>query len=295
MSTDASTGATSTGSASTGGSTMAAMVGWGDDWRQRMVAGTTDPEKELNQIQRYESPEQVWRKARELERRMSAGELRSTLRKDATSEEASRWRQENGVPVKPDDYKINMPEGKEPPPEDDKFLNAVRKTAFDENVPQATFDKLIETFYGQLDVIQAEMSESEKQLVQKVDDQLHKEWGADYRPNKNMVEALLARAPQGFRDAFLNGKLADGTPIQASVEAWKWLVQLEREINPAATVVPGAGGDLGKTIETEITELEGLMGNRNSKYWKGPEADKLQARYRELVAARDKLKAKSAA
>jgi len=31
-----------------------------------------------------------------------------------------------------------------------------------------------------------------------------------------------------------------------------------------------------------------LMGNRSSEYWKGPGADKMQARYRELVSARDR-------
>jgi hypothetical protein len=109
-----------------------------------------------------------------------------------------------------------------------------------------------------------------------------------------MAEALLSRAPQGFRDRFMNGYLADHTPIRASAEAWKWLVQMEREINPAATVVPGASGDVGKTIEAEIIELKKLMGNENSKYWKGPEAEKLQARYRELIAAQGKLQAKAA-
>lgn len=93
----------------------------------------------------------------------------------------------------------------------------------------------------------------------------------------------------------MNGFLADHTPIKASPDAWKWLVQMEREINPYATVVPGAGGDLGKTIDAEIKELEALMGNKSSKYWKGSEAEGLQQRYRDLITAQEKQKQKTAA
>lgn len=291
-----STGMTqaSTGAATTGGSTMAAMIGWGDDWRQRMAARSTDMDKELNQLQRYESPEQIWRKARELERKMSSGEMRTTLKKDATPEETARWRQENGIPSKPEDYKVNMPQGKEPPKDDDGFLAAVRKSAHDQNFTQAQFDAMVSTFYAQVDQLETEQTEAARAAEQETEEKLRQIWGADYRMNKNMTEALLARAPAGFKDRFMNGRLADGTPIRASVEAWQWLVQLEREINPAATVVPGASGDLGKTIETELADLKKLMANPNSEYWKGPNAEKNQARYRQLVDANEKLKAKSA-
>ena len=140
------------------------------------------------------------------------------------------------------------------------------------------------------------MTEAEKMLEQQAEDKLRQEWGADYRTNKAMAEGLLARAPAGFRDRFMNGYLSDRSPIRASVDAWKWLVQIEREINPAATVVPGAHGDVAKTITEEIKQFKQWMGAPQGstdwkKYW-GDEA--AQARYRELLAADEKLKAKAA-
>ena len=137
-------------------------------------------------------------------------------------------------------------------------------------------------------------SEAEKAAELATEDKLRQEWRNDYRVNKQMAEALLARAPAGFRDRFMNGYLADHTPIKASPEAWKWLVQMEREINPAATVVPGAGGDVGKTIAVELADLKKEMANQNGPYWKGPDADAKQARYRQLLDAEQKLKAKAA-
>lgn len=298
MSTAGSTGAAaSTGAASTGGaSTGAQQFSWGDGWRTQLLAGSTfDVATESKRIERFESPPQIYRSFRELEAKLSSGEYKRNLPKDATAEEVARWRTENGMPSKPEEYKITMPDGKEPPKEDDAFLAAFRKSAFEANYTQQQFDKAVASFYAEVDRQTDVLAEAHKEMEAKTEDALRQEWGAEYRANKAMALSLLARAPAGFQDKFLNGFLADHTPIKASPEAWKWLVQMEREINPYATVVPGAGGDLGKTIDAEITELETLMGNKASKYWKGPEADKLQQRYRDLINAREKNKQKTAA
>ena len=291
----ASTGAGSTGApASTGSgasSTGAQSMGWGDDWRTRLSGGNAD---ELKRLERFQGPENIYHSYRELEKRMSAGELRTVLPKNASAEEAARWRQENGIPAKPEEYKITMPAGREPPKEDDVFLKSFLKSAHEANYTQPQVDQAIAAFYAEVDRQTTSISEAERAAEQATEDKLRQEWGADYRTNKAMAEALLTRAPAGFRDRFMNGYLADHTPIKASPEAWKWLVQMEREINPAATVVPGAGGDVGKTIAAELIDLKKLMADGNSKYWKGPEAEQLQARYRQLLEADAKLKAKAA-
>ena len=51
---------------------------------------------------------------------------------------------------------------------------------------------------------------------------------------------------------------------------------------------------MGKTIEAELTDMRKLMADPNSKYYKGPEAEKLQARYRDLIDADSKMKQKAA-
>lgn len=311
MSTEASTGGAvqqstgapaSTGGAagSSGGSTgAAAFLGWGDDWRKKLAGDNAD---ELKRLERFQGPENIYQSYRELEKRMSAGELKTSLPKNATAEETARWRTENGIPAKPDEYKINLPAGKQPPKEDDVFLKAFLKDAHDANYTQGQVDQAVKSFYAEVDRQTSAIDEAESELAKKTEDQLRLEWGADYRTNKAMAEALLTRAPAGFRDRFLNGYLIEKKagaediriPIKASPDAWKWLVQLEREINPAATVVPGAGGNVGQTIATEIAELKKLMAVETSEYWKGPKAEQHQARYRQLLEAEEKLKAKAA-
>lgn len=306
MSTDGSTGgggpassgapASSGVPASTGQtSTAAAIMGWGDDWRQRLAAGSSDAEKEIQQLARYESPEQIWRKARELERRMSSGEFKTQLKAGASTDEVARWRQENGIPAEPRGYKLNLPQGKDVK-EDQEFLDAFLKSAHEANFTQAQVDTAINGFYSEVDRQENALSEGEKIAISKTQDQLRQKWGADYGLNKNLAEAFLARAPAGFRDRFWNGYLADHMPIQAAPEMWEWLVQAEREINPAATVVPGGATNLGQTIETELTQIRSWMGAPKGspeyqKYW-GDE--KMQARYRQLLDAQEAMGKKAA-
>ncbi|TFH47951.1 MAG: hypothetical protein E4H01_07275 [Lysobacterales bacterium] len=262
---------------------------WNDGWRSQLAAGSTDSGKELKQLERYESPEQIWRKARELERKMSAGELRSAKPEGGTDAEITKWRSENNVPAKPEEYEIHMAEGGIPPKDDDPFLQSFLKSAHAADYTQSQVNSAISSFYGEVAAQQTQIAEAEAEAAKRTDDQLHQEWGADYRVNKNMAEALLARAPEGFRDRFMNGYLDDHTPIKASPEAWKWLVQMEREVNAAATVLPGAGGDVGASIATELASLRKMMGNTNSEYWKGADAEKNQARYRQLIEAEEKV------
>lgn len=44
---------------------------------------------------------------------------------------------------------------------------------------------------------------------------------------------------------------------------------------------PGEPGEVQK--KKELADLRGLMADKNSEYWAGPNAEKNQARYRELV------------
>ena len=301
MSTIASTGGggdqgSSGGSGGSGGgstisSTGAQSMGWGDDWRQKLAGGDVE---ELKRLERFQGPENVYRSYRELESRMSRGELKPVLPKDATAEEQARWRTEAGIPARPEDYKIPLPEGRKPPAEDDVFLNSFKKSAHDANYTQAQVDNAVRSFYAEVDRQEQAMSEAEKNAEAAAEDALRKDWGNDYRVNKNMAEALLARAPSGFRDRFMNGYLNDRTPIKASPEAWKWLVQMEREINPASTVVPNTGGDMGKTIAAEILDLKKQMAAPKGspeykKYWE----EGGEARYRQLIEAQNRLAAKS--
>jgi hypothetical protein len=59
-------------------------------------------------------------------------------------------------------------------------------------------------------------------------------------------------------------------------------------LNPAATLVPAGSGGTGRGAAERIRDIEKLMGDRSSDYWRGSKAEPMQQEYRDLVEARDR-------
>jgi hypothetical protein len=88
----------------------------------------------------------------------------------------------------------------------------------------------------------------------------------------------------------MNSRLDTGERLGNNPQVIRWLAGLARELNPAATVVPGSGMNASQAIETELSNLKAMMGDRKSAYWKGSDAAKHQERYRELTSVQTKLR-----
>ena len=264
---------------------------WPDQWRQQMAG---DDAKALKQLERYESPAAIWKKARALEQRLSSGELRSALPKDANEEQVKAWRAENGIPEAPEKYDLTFPDGlvigEEDKPAIDDFLKAAHKANYS---PDQVKESV--RWYYDFQERQTEVrAQADERIKQESEDALRGEWGQDYRGNLQRVHNLLDAAPGGLKEQLLNGRLADGTPIGSSPDALRWIVQVARELNPTGVIAPNAGGNVGQAIDDEIAKFEKMMGDRTSDYWKGPMADKNQARLRDLYASRERSKARAA-
>ncbi len=75
------------------------------------------------------------------------------------------------------------------------------------------------------------------------------------------------------------------------------LASLALELNPAATLVPTGTSDPGKSVADRISELNKWMGAPKGspeylKYWRD---EKVQAEYRDLIDAQNRMKSRSAA
>ena len=272
------------------------VVAFGEGWR-KAIAG--EDEKELKQLERYASPAEVWKKARALEQRMSSGELRSSLAKDATAEQVAAWRKENGIPEAPDKYELKLREGLVVGAEDKPIVDGFLKAVHAHNLTPIQASAAVDWYYDEQERQTEARANADRELAKKTEDELRMAWGADYRRNENMILGLLDTAPQGIKDLIVGGRLADGTPIMASLGAKQFLAQLAREINPASTVVPGAGANVAGTIDDELAMWQKKMGDKSSDYWKGAldtaGETKGMKRVRELNEAKAQLERKRAA
>ena len=298
----ASTGAgfSSTGSGAsssgTGGSTFTSSAGstasvafkWGDGWRDQIAGGDA---KILQRLGRFATPEDMWRSYTALEARMSSGEIKSGKPKDATPEQLTQWRKENGIPEKPADYDLKFDNGLVIGEEDKPVIDAFIEVAHKNDLPPSAVKEAVAWYYAAAEKQTEDRAAADLKAAQETTDTLRAKFGNEYRPNINAMHSLLDLAPAGLKDSLLHGRLADGTPIGSAPAAIEWLVGLARQLNPVGTVVPAGTVNPGQAIEAEISKYESMLGNRNSEYWKGDKAQWHQNRYKELIEAKTAMTA----
>ena len=254
---------------------------WQPDWRERLAGGD---DKTLKQLQRYASPEDVWKKARALEVERDSGKFKPSLSKDATPDDVAQYRKSWGVPETADKYDLA---GVKIDDVDRPMLGEVMKEM---HKVHATPESVKAVAAGWAAVkqqaieAQAEFDRTAQTLAE---DSLRSEWGTEYRRNMNLVTQLLdTSGDQTIKDQLLNGRLEDGTPIGSSPAALKMLLSVALAQNPAGVVVPAGSGDVAGTIDSKIAELEKLM--RTNR----PEYNKREVEYRGLIEAREKMKSR---
>lgn len=290
-------GAAATGDAAKGADAGSAKDG-GDAgeiaaWRTAMAG---DDKAALKQLERYNSPADVWKKAKALEAKLSSGEFKRALADDATEEEKATWRKENGIPDKPEGYveKITLPKGLVLGEADKPLATEFAAAAAEANMTPAQYSRMVAQYYTLQDKAKAAQEEADASFHDEATEKLRETWGADYKRNVNAVNNLVAAMPTGLGDRLLAGRTADGRKIGNDPEMIAWLSSMARELNPAATLVPAGTSDVGKSVASRIADIETMMKDRQGEYYRGPKADALQAEYRELVTARDTMKARAA-
>lgn len=253
------------------------------DWRSR-IAG--DDAKALAWLGRYPTEGDFLKDAKKRFDTVRDGKLLKPLGDDPSEAEVKAYRTAMGVPEKPEGYleKLSggLVVGVDDRPIVDKFLAAMHGV----NAPAAVTDAALQAYYGIVSEQDAAIAEATASAKAACEDTLREEYGADYRRNTTAADAYLETQPAELQKAIGEGFNAAGIPLKSDPVVMKWLVQLALEANPLATVVPGAGANTASAIAEEIAKIEGLMRTDRNAYNKDAT---MQARYRELVDAREKL------
>ncbi|SRR5260221_598370 len=260
---------------------------WPEDWRDQLVG---NDEKLLKRMQRYASPRDVANALIAAQNRISSGELRSALKANATPEEAAAWRAENGIPEAPEKYDLKMPNGIVFGEEDKPFVDSFLKSAHAANFHPDQVKAALAWYHQDRETQIEAMAAKDSQQRDATRDELVAEWGVnDFKRNSNQIMSLLDTAPSGVKEILMAARGPDEGALFNNPNVLRFFDSLARQINPVATVVPGVTGNIGTAIGDEIQKYEKMMGNKNSEYWKGTNAEKNQARYRELVSARERM------
>jgi hypothetical protein len=257
--------------------------GWGADWRQKYAG---DDEKMLKRLERYASPKAAIDALVEAQKKISAGEVTKPLPKDPTPEQLAEFRKASGIPETAAGYFEKMPDGLVLGEEDKAIFESFAERMHAQNVPPAVMHDVVRWYNDFVDQQATTMAETEATTRAAAEDTLRQEWGADYRVNLNIVNALLNSAPEGVKESLFSARLPDGKPLGNDATILRWLAQTARELNPAATLVPGTSGSPMAGVEQRISEIEKAMRTNRREYLRD---DKMQAEYRNLLSARERL------
>lgn len=270
-----------------------AAFNWGDNWREQLVGDVTtdDGKKRLQQLQRLADPRAMYEKLINQEKLISSGQMKKSLPESPTETELATFREENDIPASADQYLegLELDDGMVIGDDDKPMVEGILADLHAANMPRGMAKTMLNSYYRiQADAVAArDLKDVEYRDTTAAE--LRQTWGGDYTPNINLIKGLIAQAPAEAQEGILNARMPDGRPLMSHPGALRWLANQARTINPVATVVPGAADPTG-AINTELATLKGMMGDKNSEYWKGPNAEKNQSRYRELLEAQARYK-----
>lgn len=274
--------------------TTTAKADWPDDWRDKIAGEDKDFRKRLD---RFGSPLDVAKSFRALEAKMSSGEIKKALPADATPEEAAQWRKDNGVPDTAAGYveALALPNGIVLGEADKPIVMEFAAAAHAENMKPKEFAALVAKYYDIQDKKAADRADADETFHNESLQSLGTEWGAHMRREVNGVNGFIAQHfPGKLGQALLIARDDNERMLGDNPAFIKAIAALNRELNPVSTLIPANGGDPAKGLADRMAEIEKLMPDRNSAYWKGSTAESMQSEYRELITARDKMKARAA-
>ena len=253
---------------------------WPTDWRQRIAGENQD---NLKTLERFTEPKALYDAYSALRTKMSSGELKPTLPKDATPEQITAWRVEAGIPESAEKYDLKLKAGLVIGDDDKPIIGQFLKHMHGHNITNAQASEFVNAYYGIVEAQAAVRADELKKVEKETEDALRGAWGADYRTNHNAIAAVL------------DGQIAADNPLKAKIvssmkydaDFAKFMAAVARTINPVTSIIPGAStANLPGAIDSEISTIEKTMRENREAYNRD---EKMQGRLRELYTARERI------
>lgn len=270
---------------------IAAPADWPEDWAAKMAGGD---EKELATLSRFKSPVELAKAYREAQKKISSGQLKESnpYPADGTDEEKAEWRKANDLPENVEGYYKGLPDGLVVGDDDKPMVDSFLENVLNEGGTQAEANRAIAAYYDiqEKNAEARAMADNEAKITGEED--LRAELGAQFRPSIAALNSWLQTAPEDVRENLMNARGPDGTPIMSNANTLRWLMSVQQEINPAASVMP-SGAASASGVADRIAEIEKMVADRSSEYWVGPNSSSLKAEYNKLLDAQEKMKSRA--
>jgi len=260
---------------------------WGKDWRDKLAKGD---EKKLAMLKRFTSPEALLEAQEAAQRKISEGlKPKGKPGEKATEDEWKAYRKEHNIPEVVDDFvkAIVLPDKRVIGDEDKPMVAAFAERAIKKGIAPGDMAEMVDEYYALQEEQQFQQATKDAEFKKQAEQALKAEWGGDMAGNFAAMRPYFESVNPDLFSNLMGGRLADGTKIGNHPDVLRFFAQKAVAENPMATVVPAGGSSL-EGLHEEIASMEKRMRNDRNAWHKDTKA---QERYRQLITARDKIKA----
>ena len=253
------------------------------DWRGA-IAG--DDDKFKSTLERYADPQAFGNAHREAVQKIRSGQMQEPLAADADEEAIKEYRRNNGIPLEPEGYLNDLPDGLVVGEEDKELMIDFLSAIHSQNAPPQVAHAVVEWYNNFAEQQQEAIQELDEQQAREVTDMLRdpeEGWGKDFRANMNLVKGMLqSYLGEEAYNQLLNGRFQDGRGFFNDPHVLMGMANMARKINDVAPLIEQDPQKM-QALEDEIAELEKYMSEKRTEYMKD---EKAQARLRELYEIR---------
>lgn len=234
-------------------------------------------------LARYSTRKEAFKALRNANVKISSGSLKTPLAKDATEAQVKEWREENGIPQKPEDYKLDLGNGVVMGEEDRNLVAGFLQAMHKEHAPPALVNAAVKSYMAMREEEVAALVTANQETATASKIALTEEWGAkDFEGNVLGIKAMLAAAGDEVAQAFGSAAGSDGIKLLAKAPVVRWLAQHARETGYVGQTLT-YGTDGGASMTAEMAAIEKRMLEDPKGYY-GDNA--MQKRYTDLVVAK---------
>lgn len=254
---------------------------WPDDWRVHLAG---NDEKELKRLETLSSPQDVWKKYRNMESEYSKRQPRIEYSPDMPEQKLAEWRKQEGIPESADKYDFSFDDGLVIGEDDQPFIDDFAKYAHESNLPNKAVKDSVRWYLERQAQEQEQLSQKNHDYAVQNLAELKQEWGAEYKGNINAINELFVEHPE-VKDLLFGAVNEEGLKVGNNAQIVRWAVDIAKKLNPTATLVfpEGEGGIKG--AEARLAELKGMMGTE--QWYRNPALGK---EYEDLITRLDKAK-----
>jgi len=250
------------------------------DWRAE-IAG--DDEKFRSTLDRFDSPQSFGNSFREAQQKIRSGQLREELPEDATEDQIREYRRANNIPLEPDGYLKDLPEGLVIGEDDKEIVANFVERLHGKNASPELVHEALGWYNDFAEQTQAEMAEVDTEHKGEAIAALQEAWGSDYTTNMNLINGMLKSVfGEEAAEQLIGGRYGDGKMFFNDPIVLQGMAKLARLHNPHGKPIPNDMTALQAT-EDEIAEIENVMRTDRKRY---NEDQKMQNRLRELYEIR---------